>query len=574
MAEIRAQRRLAAILAADVAGYSRLIEQDEAGTLAALRERRNKILDPAVARHHGRVVKVMGDGVLVEFASAVNAVACAVELQTQFAAANDGVAEDRRIVLRVGVNLGDVVVEGSDLYGEGVIIAVRLETMAEPGGINISGSVHEQVSGKLVAAFDDLGLCEVKNSSRPVRVFRLRSGSRAEPARPALALPDKPSIAVLPFDNLSGDPGQQYLPDGIAEDIITELSRFRNLAVAARHASFHFRGKSMSLSQVARELGVAYVLEGSLRKTGEQIRVTAQLIDAKTGNHIWAERYERQKGDIFSVQDEVVSAIVNTLEGRIVAASAASARRKPTASWSAYDCLLQGRELCNNSREPEAIPHFARAVAIDPEFVLGHAWQALALAVAYENSADQAFLTGAAAAARKALALDANDPTAHWAAAMAARCDLRSVDAGRHFDRAIALNPVDTQIRADRAQWLRYCGRLEEALAAIDEALRQGPFAPSWFWCVRGEILFDMQKYGEALAALDNATEKKSQAMFYVAAAQAQLGEVSKAAETRQALMQQWPSARLGSLPFIIQSAREECIDRLLQSLRKAGLPE
>jgi len=567
-------RRLAAILAADVAGYSRLIERDEAGTLAALKERRKVVLDPTVARHHGRVVKVMGDGVLVEFGSAVNAVACAIELQKQFAAANEGLAEDRRIVLRIGVNLGDVVVEGGDLYGDGVIIAVRLETMAEPGGICISGSVHEQVSGKLEADFDDLGLCEVKNSSKPVRVFRLRSGSHDAPARPALALPDKPSIAVLPFDNLSGDPGQQYLPDGIAEDIITELSRFRNLAVTARHASFHFRRKGVSLSQVARELGVAYVLEGSLRKTGDHIRVTAQLIDAKTGNHIWAERYERQKGDIFSVQDEVVTAIVNTLEGRIVAASAASARRKPTASWSSYDCLLQGRELCNNSREPEAVPHFARAVAIDPEFVLGHAWYALAQTVVYENSADQAFLTGAAAAARKALALDSNEPTAHWAAAMAAMFDLRSVDAGRHFDRAMALNPVDTQIRADRAQWLRYCGRLEEALTAIDEALRQGPFAPSWFWCVRGEILFDMQKYGEALVALDNVTEKKSRAMFHVAAAQAQLGEMSKAAETRQALMQRWPSARLGLLPFIIPSTRQECIDRLLHGLRKAGLPE
>ena len=227
-------RRLAAILAADVVGYGRLVEQDEAGTLAALRERRKKILDPTVARQRGRIIKVMGDGVLVEFGSAVNAVTCAVELQKQFAAANEGIADDRQIVLRVGVNLGDVVVEGSDLYGDGVIIAVRLEAMAEPGGINISGSVHEQVSGKLVAAFDDLGLCEVKNSSKPVRVFRFRSASHAAQARPALALPDKPSIAVLPFQNMSGDPEQEYFADGMVEEIITALSRMRWLFVIDR----------------------------------------------------------------------------------------------------------------------------------------------------------------------------------------------------------------------------------------------------------------------------------------------------------------------------------------------------
>jgi len=496
-----------------------------------------------------------------------------MDIKRAMAARNADMPEDRLVQFRIGVNLGDVIIEGEDVFGDGVNVAARLEGIAPPGGVAVSAMVRDNIGNRLDLQFEDLGEQNLKNIARSVVVYRVVSGSPA-PSRPALALPDKPSIAVLPFDNMSGDPGQQYLPDGIAEDIITELQRFRNLAVTARHASFHFRGKGVSLSQVARELGVAYVLEGSLRKTGDHIRVTAQLIDAKTGNHIWAERYERQKGDIFSVQDEVVTAIVNTLEGRIVAASAASARRKPTASWSAYDCLLQGRELCNNSREPEAVPHFARAVAIDPEFVLGHAWHALAQAVVYENSADHAFLAGAEAAVRKALALDANEPAAHWAAAMAAMYDLRSVDAGRHFDRAIALNPVDTQIRADRAQWLRYCGRHEEALTAIDEALRQGPFAPSWFWCVRGEILFDMQKYGGALVAFDNVTEKKSRAMFHVAAAQAQLGEMSKAAETRQALMQRWPSARLGSLPFIIPSARQECIDRLLQSLRKAGLPE
>ncbi len=337
---------------------------------------------------------------------------------------------------------------------------------------------------------------------------------------------------------------------------------------------FIFAAKRMSLPQVARELGVAYIVEGSLRKTGDRIRVTVQLIDVKTGNHIWAERYDREARDIFTVQDEIVSAIVNTLEGRIVAASAASARKKPTASWSAYDCLLQGRELCNNSREPDAIPHFTRAVAIDPEFALGHAWLALAHTVTYTGNSDQFNLNEAQAAARKALAIDANEPTAHWAAAMAAMYGKRLTDAGRHFDRAIALNPVDVQIRADRAQWLRYTGRREEALAAIDEALKQGPFAPAWFHVVRGEILFELQRYGDAIEAFGNLSEMKPRAWFFIAAAHAHLGNAPQAAGALHALLQDWPAVRLGSLPLVIPSERQDAIDRLLQGLRKAGLPE
>ena len=317
MAEKRAQRRLAAILAADVVGYSRLIERDEAGTLAALRERRKTILDPTVARHHGRIVKVMGDGVLVEFASAVNAVACAVELQKQFAAANEGVAEDRRIVLRIGVNLGDVVVEGGDLYGDGVIIAVRLQAMAEPGGICISGSVHDQVAGKLDAAFDDLGLCEVKNSSKPVRVFRLKVDGTAHQCKPQPSRRSKPSIAVLPFANMSGDAEQQYFCDGITEDIITELSRFRQMHVVSRNSSSRFGGTDIDMIRVGRELGVHYLVEGSVRRMGARTRITAQLIDAATGNHIWAERYDNAQDEIFDVQDRVVRTIVGTLAGRM-----------------------------------------------------------------------------------------------------------------------------------------------------------------------------------------------------------------------------------------------------------------
>ncbi len=297
-------RRLAAILAADVVGYSRLMEQDEAGTLAALKERRKGILQPLVARHQGRIFKVTGDGVLVEFASAVNAVQCAVDLQQSMAAANAGQVEDRQIVLRVGVNLGDVMIEGSDLYGDGVNIAVRLETIAEPGGIIVSGTAYDQVKNKIKAGFDDAGSQSLKNIAEPVRAYRV-----ADTAAVAVSAhkpgADKPSIAVLPFANMSGDPEQQYFSDGITEDIITELARYRSLFVIARNSSFQFRGPSVDMAAVRRRLGVRYIVEGSVRRSGNRLRVTAQLIDAATETHLWAERYDRDVRDVFAVQDEV-----------------------------------------------------------------------------------------------------------------------------------------------------------------------------------------------------------------------------------------------------------------------------
>src|SRR5262245_44857638 len=280
MAEERAQRRLAAILAADVVGYSRLIEQDEAGTLAALKERRKGILQPLVAQHHGRIAKVMGDGVLVEFASAVNAVQCAVELQKRMAASNDSIADDRRITLRIGINLGDVVVEGGDLYGDGVNIAARLQGMAEAGGVCVSGKVRDEVERKLALTFADMGEQTIKNMATPIRIYRVagEGGLTTIPGSDAVTAA-KPSIAVLPFTNMSADPGQQYFSDGITEDIITELSRFRELFVIARNSSFQFRDKSVDVKRVGRELGVAYIVEGSIRKAGDRLRVTAQLVD-------------------------------------------------------------------------------------------------------------------------------------------------------------------------------------------------------------------------------------------------------------------------------------------------------
>jgi len=319
MAEERVQRRLAAILAADVAGYSRLIERDEAGTLAALRDRRKSILQPLVAEHHGRIVKVMGDGVLVEFASVVNAVTCAVELQKSMATANVALSDDRHITLRIGINLGDVVVEGSDLYGDGVIIAARLQALAEPGDIWIAASVREQIDKKLPVSFEDLGPREIKNIARPVHVYRIGTVTLPAQITRRANAPARPSIAVLPFVNMSDGPDQEYFSDGVTEDIITELTRFRSLFVIARNSSFQYRGRDIDVRRVGRELNVDYVIEGSIRKFDDRLRITAQLVDAETGNHVWADRYDRDMQDIFTLQEELAHSIAATVGGRVEA---------------------------------------------------------------------------------------------------------------------------------------------------------------------------------------------------------------------------------------------------------------
>jgi adenylate cyclase len=568
------ERRLAAILAADVAGYSRLIERDEAGTLAALRDRQKRILDPLVRQHRGRIVKLMGDGVIVEFASPVNALVCAVELHRQFDTANMSLPEDRRILLRAGITLSDVVVEGGDLFGEGVIVAVRLQSMAEPGTICLSSSVHEQVAGKLALAFDDLGLCEVKNSSKPVRAFRVRAESGDAAGAPAQPARSELSIAVLPFDNLSGDAGQKYLSDGITEDITTELSRFKSLFVAARHASFRLAERKASPAQVARDLSVNYLLEGSARKSGERLRITAQLIDARTGSHIWAERYDRSATDIFAVQDEVVATIVATLEGRMTAAAAQLTGRKPTASWSAYDCLLRGRELANAGKEKDAVPLFSRAAAIDPNFAQAHAWLAIGLLATYWFSADAANLNEAAQCARRALTLDSGDPTVHHANAMVLLWLRQHDRAGMHFDRAISLNPSDIQIRADRANWLRYCGRPEQALAAIDDAFGRSPFPPHWFWRIRGGALLQLKRYGEAIDSFENMPDKDHTAYAQLAAAHAHLGDKRSAALALANAKKLRPTLTVSEVQAIVPHRDKTALNHYLDGLRNAGLEE
>jgi adenylate cyclase len=576
MAENRTQRRLAAILAADVVGYSRLVEHDEAGTLAALRERRKKILNPAVARHYGRIVKVMGDGVLVEFGSAVNAVACAVELQKQFAAANEGVADDRRIVLRVGVNLGDVVVEGGDLYGDGVIIAVRLETMAEPGGICISGSVHEQILGKLEAAFDDLGLCEIKNSSKPVRVFRVKTGG-AEAAPAAAKLQSKPSIAVLPFTNMSGDPEQEYFSDGVTEDIITELSRLQSLFVIARNSSFQYRDRAVDVRRIGKELGVRYVVEGSVRKLGNRLRITAQLIDAPTGNHLWSERYDRSIDELFELQDEVTRTIVATLIGRVEDAEIKGSIRKRPENFAAYDSLLRGIEHIrgygdeDNRRARELFEH---AISLDPRFALAHAYFSLALLLEHGfDHAPDAIKDRAVDSARTAVRLDPRESRGHQFLGQAHLLRGEFDLALSQFERTSALNPNDAHAAAHRGYALAIVGRAEEGIGVIRHAMRLNPLHPDWYWANLAVAQYTARRYEDAMDSIQQSAARTGfEWVAIMAACYAQLGQLDKARECAAETLRLKPDFH--HLHQTLHHKNSADIAHWLDGMRKAGLPE
>jgi TolB-like protein len=374
MTDLRAERRLTTIMAADVVSYSRLVEADEAGTLAALRSLKQGVLEPLLAEHRGRLVKLMGDGLIAEFGSVVSAVACAAAVQRQLASRQEQVPPERRIVLRIGINLGDVVVEGDDLLGDGVNIAARLEQACPRGGVLISGTAHDQLQGKLDVRFESVGELRLKNIARPVRAYRMALKGTPTPEA-AIAFADKPAVAVLPFEDMSGDPGQAYFSDGITEDIITELSRFRHLMVIARSSSFSFRGKSMDVREIGRMLGAGYVVEGSIRRAGDRIRLTAQLIDAATGTHLWAERYDRALEDVFAVQEEVAQSITATVAQRIIEDSDVVARRRQPGDIRAYDLFHQGNRLSDvftPDAQEKAQALFEQVLRIDPGFARAH----------------------------------------------------------------------------------------------------------------------------------------------------------------------------------------------------------
>ena len=528
MTEERDQRRLAAIMVADVVGYSRLMQQDEAATVAALKARRSEVLLPVVSRHRGRIVKLMGDGVLIEFSSAVDAVDCAVQLQEAMNVANADLSEDRRIVLRVGVSLGDVIVEGSDLYGDGVNIAARLEALADPGGILISSTAHEHVRHKVKIGFDDLGPQHLKNIAEPVHAYRVTGVPRVALAA-AKPITDKPSIAVLPFNNMSGDPEQQYFSDGITEDIITEISRFRELFVIARNSSFRYRDGATDVKRIGRELGADYLVEGSVRRSGGRVRVTAQLIEAASGNHVWAERYDRDLESVFTVQDEVVATIVTTLIGRLAAGGAERVRRKAPQLWAAYDYFLQGREQCQRYDAEAAAPLLRRAIELDPTYAQACGWLAIADYVLYAAHGRSADLNEGLLLAQKAVALEPFDSGSHRALGMILSM-LRQYDlAGVHYDRAVALNPNDVIASMLRGLWLTYMGRGEEALRSLDADFRHDPFPPTWYWELRGLALFQTRRYTDAIEAYQRMDLRYWWTHCYVAACHAYLGQTESA---------------------------------------------
>ena len=383
---IDTERRLVAILAADVEGYSRLMGADEVATLQALTERR-AILDGLISAHRGRIANTAGDSVLAEFVSAVDAVQCAVEAQAELAKANLGLPAERHVNIRIGIHVGDVMVKGGDLFGDGVNIAARLQTLASAGGTCISGAAHDQVRKILPFAFADLGVQQVKNIEEPVRAFAVTAKSTGAAVYPAgslsapadnkpLALPDKPSIAVLPFQNMSGDPEQEYFADGMAEDIITALSRFKALFVIARNSSFTYRGRAVDVRQVGRELGVRYVLEGSVRKAANRVRITGQLVDTATGAHLWADHFDGTLDDIFDLQDQLTATIVGAIAPRVEQAEIERTKRKPTDRLDAYDYYLRGVAGLNIRRAAEARKLFLKAVELDPSFAVCYAMAA------------------------------------------------------------------------------------------------------------------------------------------------------------------------------------------------------
>jgi adenylate cyclase len=437
MAEERLQRRLAAILSADVVGYSTLMGIDEAGTLARLKAMRRDFFDPLIMAHSGRTFKLMGDGALVEFASAVDAVTCAIEIQKQVQERNAGGPEDSRIQFRIGINVGDIIVEGDDIYGDGVNVAARIQALADPGGIYISRGAAEQVRDKVPIKIEARGEQTVKNIARPIEVFCIIANDRDATARathkseshvqsPIVA--DKPAIAVLPFVNMSGEPEQEFFADGITEDILTELSRFRELLVISRNSVFAYKNKAINVQKVAKELSVQYVVEGSVRKSGSRVRITVQLIDAETDRHLWADRYDRELADVFAIQDEVTSSIVAILPGRVAAAAQDRVQRKPPENLVAYECVLAGKLLHHRSTRAdnqEALRMLERAIALDPGYAHAHAWKACVLGQSTVTgwSADvEATRRALIGEVTKALSLDENDSDVHRVLAAVVCC--------------------------------------------------------------------------------------------------------------------------------------------------------
>jgi TolB-like protein len=574
MVEERVQRRLATILAADVVGYSRLMEIDEAGTLAVLKARQKRVLEPLVARYQGRVFKFTGDGVLVEFGSAVNAVQCAVDLQHGMAAANSDQPEDRHIVLRIGINLGDVMVDGSDLYGDGVNIAARLEGLAEPGGILVSATAHDHVGTKVRADFEELGTQTLKNIAQPIRVYRVTGTSAIAAAAPKPAS-NKPSIAVLAFTNMSGDPEQDYFVEGLSEDLIIDLSKVHGLFVISRHSSFAYKAKSVDIRSIAKDLGVRFVVEGSVRRAATRVRINVQLIDANDGTHVWADRFDRELADIFVVQDEVVGRIVSALSG--VLPSARPIARQRATNLEAYDLFVRGRVLVKQSAESNraARPLLERSIELDPGFADAYAWLAMNYlgGWVYWGEAGEPHRSLALAAAQRAVSLDPENAGAHAILGEVLIFAGKPDAAAAELAKALEINPNHADAWVIFGEVKTYEGSAVEAIDHTRKAFRLNPYPPGWYYWYLGFMEYAAGRYDDAVETLRHETIP-SGSQRILAASLAQLGRMDEAKlEAARFLaayptfsIQQWANRQ----PFQRETDRQHFVDGYL----RAGLPK
>jgi adenylate cyclase len=547
MYEAGVQRRLMAILAGDMVGYSRLMELDESGTLARLKAHRVELIDPAIARNGGRIIKTTGDGMLVEFPSLVDAAHCAIEIQQRMTRRNADVPPDRQILFRFGINIGDVIIEDGDVFGDGVNIAARVQELAEPGGICVTRAVYEQLGSKLEIAFETLGEPKLKNIERPIPIYRLHWGQLIKPVQAEVSVVDPgadavgepaiepPSIAVLPLVNMSGDPEQEFFADGLTEDIITELSRFRDLLVISRNSTFVYKGKSVNIQEVAKALKVHYVVEGSVRKAGNRVRITVQLIDAESDRHIWAERFDRQLEDIFAIQDEVTASIVATLPGRLEAVAQERAIHKPTDNMAAYECVLAAKVLHHRSTREDndkAQVLINRAIALDPNYAHAFAWRACILGQTWVCNwcADRDAVWDAVVAdLNVALGLDDRDADVHRILA-AVNITRGNLDASMyHQERALALNPNYDLVVVQQGELLTWLGRPEEGVEWIRKAMRLNPHHPERFWNHLGRAFFVARGYREAIDAFRRISKPDHLHMAFLAACHAQLGEMETA---------------------------------------------
>jgi adenylate cyclase len=578
--EQRVQRRLAAILAADVVGYSALMQRAEEATYAEFERLKRELIEPGLSRHEGRLIKTTGDGALVEFASPLAAVRCAIEIQDHLASGGSPFS------LRVGINLGDAIVgQDGELYGDGINIAVRLEGIADPGGILISEKVYSEVDGKLDVGFEDRGEQQLKNISRPVRAYAVRAGAHSvlsEGLGTAPPLPDKPSIAVLPFENMSGDPEQEYFADGIVEEIITALSRFKSLFVIARNSSFTFKGKAVDIKEVGRKLGVRYVLEGSVRKASGKVRIAGQLIDAVTGAHIWADRFERDLADIFALQDEVTVAVVSAIQPKLFKAEIAISTRRRPENLTAYDYHLRALQqyyLATPEGWAEAIRLAHRALELDPRFGL----VAALAGVCHLQNVTRGYATDpqfereeAVRLSRLALSVDDDDPQTLAAAAVISAFMVGDCESSVELaDRAVALNPNSPGAWGSRGWVYRAAGLQQEAVRSFERAIRVSPVDPRLHLTFLGVALafIELGRFDEAIVAGKKALRRNPypEAYLCLASAFAHLGRDAEAREAAARVLETDPAFTISA--WIARGGQSNA-KLLIEGLRKAGLPE